>query len=425
MNYQEAIEFIKSTYRLGSRPGLENITRLLELLGQPQHSFMAVHVAGTNGKGSTCAFIASILKEAGYVTGLYTSPHLERLTERIRVSGQEISQRDVGQITECVKKSVDIMIDEGYAHPTEFEIITAIGFEYFKRKQAEYAVLEVGMGGRLDATNVVIPKLSVITPIGIDHIDVLGSDAVSIAREKAGIVKKGVRVLAGPQKRDVLETLRGICINKSAPFLHTGDGQIENFKPSGSGQTFDLVWQGKVYENIRTSIVGRHQADNAALALAAGLELGIPEHFIREGISKTKWPGRMEVIRRKPIVLIDGAHNVEGAKALVEGLRNFFPGRKVLLIFGMLRDKEVERVAEILASYANRVVTVPPSNARAMDPETLKDIVMKYNRNVVCAQSVSQAMGKFMVPAADEMVVFSGSLYMIGEVRKLLPPEIF
>jgi dihydrofolate synthase/folylpolyglutamate synthase len=190
------------------------------------------------------------------------------------------------------------------------------------------------------------------------------------------------------------------------------------------GQAFDLVCQGTGFENIQTGLIGRHQAENAALALAAGLKLGIPEQKIREGIRKTRWPGRMEVIRQHPLVLIDGAHNVEGAKALREGLKQFYPGRKVLLVFGMLRDKEVERVAGIMAPYASRVVTVPPASPRAMGPEELRDIVAEYNSNVLCAGSVKQAVDEFVSAAADEMVVFTGSLYMIGEVRRLLPPEI-
>ncbi len=425
MDYSEAVAFIESTYRLGSRPGLENITRLLELMGQPQSNFRVVHVAGTNGKGSTSAFIASILTEAGYLTGLYTSPHLERFTERIRVSGQEISRQEVGQITEYVKKHVDTMLEQGYPHPTEFEIITAIGFEYFKRKQVKYAVIEVGMGGRLDATNVVKPVLTVITPVSMDHTNVLGHDLKSIAREKAGIIKKGVRVLLGCQQEDAKEAIRGVSTGKGAPLSYIGDGQIRNFVPWADGQAFDLVWQGREYKSVRISLLGRHQADNAALALAAGLELGISESIIRKGLREAKWPGRMEVIRHEPIVLIDGAHNVEGAEALVEGLKQFFPGKRVLLIFGILRDKDVERVAEIMTVYADRVVTVPPTSPRGMDPRKLKDIVVKYNRNAVFEQSVEEAVRKYVVPSTDEMIVFSGSLYMIGEARRLLPPEKF
>lgn len=429
MNYKDALEFIESTYRLGSRPGLVNITKLLELMGQPQLSFKTVHVAGTNGKGSTCAFIASILEQAGYSTGLYTSPHLERFTERIKVSGQEIGHPDVAGIAEYVKGCVATMLEQGYAHPTEFEIITAIGFEYFKRKKVDYAVVEVGMGGRLDATNVVNPELSIITPVSMDHMGVLGSHPVNIAREKAGIVKKGVPVLIGHQQADVLETIVSICTAKGAPFMHIGDGQIRNHRPVRFGQTFDFVWQGKGYQGLEIALVGRHQADNAVLALAAALELGVNESDIRKGLKRTKWPGRMEVIRREPFVLIDGAHNVEGAKVLTEGLGQFFPDKKVLLVLGMLRDKEVDRVAEIMAPNAEKIVTVSPASPRAMHPEELRDVVVKYNCNVVCEKSIEDAVKQYVTWAADrkpdEIVVFTGSLYMIGEVRKLLPPEVF
>lgn len=424
MDYNEAIAFIENTYRFGSRPGLETITRLLDLMGNPYRGFKSVHVAGTNGKGSTSAYIASILKEAHFSVGLYTSPHLERLTERVKVSGEEIGQGDVAEITGYVKECIEAMLKEGFPHPTEFEVITAIGFEYFKRKGVRYAVVEVGMGGRLDATNVLTPEVSVITPISLDHVQVLGRDLVSIAREKAGIIKDGVPVVCGLQQYEVKETIREICRDREAPFINIGDGSIMNQRPCGGGQVFDFSWQGREYKDIRINLIGRHQADNAALALVAGLELGIPEGTIREGLKKAKWPGRMEVLRKDPIVLIDGAHNVEGAKALVEGLKQFFPGKRVLLVLGMLKDKDVERVSEILATYADRVVTVSPLSPRAMDPRQLRDIVKRYNKNVVCADSVEQAIENHMVLSAEEMIVFSGSLYMIGEARKLLPPEI-
>lgn len=424
MNYQEAVEYIESTYRFGSRPGLETITRLLDLMGKPHLNFRSVHVAGTNGKGSTCAHIASVLKEAGFLTGLYTSPHLERFTERIRVSGKEIGQRDVGEITEFVKGHIQTMLGEGCPHPTEFEVITAIGFEYFKRKGVQYAVVEVGMGGRLDATNVITPEVSVITPISLDHVDVLGSDMVSIAREKAGIIKDGVPVVCGLQQREVMETIKEVSEKRNAPFIYTGDGLIENQRPENGGQTFDFAWRGKIYRNIRVNLMGRHQADNAALAFVTCLELGISENIIRRGLEKTIWLGRMEVLRKKPLILIDGAHNVEGAIALLKGLKQFFPGKRVLLVLGMLRDKDVDSVANILGSYADRVVTVSPVSTRAMDPLELKGIVERYNRNVACAASIREAVEKYMISSEDEIMVFSGSLYMIGEVRRLLPPEI-
>ncbi|MDD2574366.1 MAG: folylpolyglutamate synthase/dihydrofolate synthase family protein [Bacillota bacterium] len=424
MDYQQAVYFIEGTHRFGSRPGLKNITRLLGLMGNPHRGFRTVHVAGTNGKGSTSAFIYSVLKEAGYPTGLYTSPHLERITERIRVSGKEIDRCDLSEITAYVKGCIDTMLKEGYHHSTEFEILTAIGFEYFRRKGMHYAVVEVGMGGRLDATNVISPEISIITPIGLDHMYVLGPDRVSIAREKAGIIKEGVPVLCGLQQQDVKDSIRDVCAGRGAPFIYAGDGRILNQKPFLGGQTFDLVWQEREYEKIEIGLMGRHQADNAVLAFLACLRLGIPEDVIREGLKKARWPGRMEVIRKKPLVLIDGAHNEEGAKALVEGLKQFFPKKRIILVFGMLKDKDVDSVAEILASYADRVVTVSPVSARAMDPRELMEIVKKYNSNVGCAYTVQQAVEEYVTPSADGMVVFSGSLYMIGETRKLLPPEI-
>lgn len=425
MDYQQAIEFIGGTYRFGSRPGLENITRLLDLMGNPHLAYRTVHVAGTNGKGSTSAFIASVLKEAGFMTGLYTSPHLERITERIRVAGEEIDQQEMAEITARVKNCIDTMLKEGYPHPTEFETLTAIGFEHFRRKGVEYAVVEVGMGGRLDATNVISPVVSVITPIGLDHMYVLGPDRVSIAREKAGIIKEGVPVLCAPQQQVVKDAIKDICADREIPFIYAGDGSIVNQRPVQGGQTFDFIWQQREYRGIEIGLIGRHQAGNAALALLACLRLDISETVIREGLKKARWPGRMEVIRKEPLVLIDGAHNEEGAKALVEGLEQFFPDKRILLVLGMLKDKAVDRVVEILASYAERVVTVSPVSTRAMDPIELMEIVKKYNSNADCVYTVQQAVEEYVTATTDWMIVFSGSLYMIGEARKLLPPEIF
>lgn len=425
MKYDEAMDYIHSTCKFGSRLGLENIKKLLELMGQPQNSFNSVHVAGTNGKGSTCAFIDSILREAGYKTGLYTSPFLERFTERIRVQGKEIPSGDLGRITGYVRKNVGIMLEKGYSHPTEFEIVTAIGFEYFKRERIEYAVVEVGLGARLDATNTVVPEICVITSISMDHMGVLGNDLVSISREKAGIIKKGIPVVLHPQKEEVCEVIKETCARLDAPLIDMSRGEIVNWKVSSEGQSFDFIWQDRLYKEIFIRMLGRHQVGNAATAVVTALNMGMPEEAIRAGLEKTRWPGRMEILREKPLVMIDGAHNVEGAAALVEGLKQVFPSRKVLLVFGILMDKEVEKVTEILASYANRIITTPPASPRGMDPHDLGKIVKKYNPNVEITMSIGEAVDKSMVMVEDDgIIVFSGSLYMIGEVRKLLPPEI-
>ncbi len=427
MDYRQATKFIESTYRFGSRPGLKNITRLLDLMGNPHRGYKTVHVAGTNGKGSTCAFIASVLNERGFLTGLYTSPHLERITERIKVADREISQGDMSEITAFVKGHIKDMLMEGRPHPTEFELLTAIGFEYFKRKDVKYAVIEVGMGGRLDATNVINPEVSVITPIGLDHIYVLGKDCVSIAREKSGIIKPGIPVFCGPQREDVRDVIRNQCIKKNAPFIYAGGSSIKNQRPNTKGQVFDLEWNGNEYKDIEIGLLGRHQAYNASLAFLVCLKLGISEDIIRKGLKKARWPGRMEILKRSPLILIDGAHNEGGAKSLVKGLEQFFPDKKVLLILGMLKDKEVDKVANILAGYAcvDKVVTVSPLSVRSLEPQALKEVVKKYNTNADCAYTVARAVDKYVTQSEKRMIVFAGSLYMIGEARKLLSPDVF
>ncbi|MBA1334438.1 MAG: FolC bifunctional protein [Firmicutes bacterium] len=426
MNFSEAMDYIHGTYKFGSRLGLETMNRLLELMDQPQNRYKCIHVAGTNGKGSTSAFIASILGEAGFKTGLYTSPYLERFTERIRVDGAEISHGDLASITDYVKRRIDIMIDEGFPHPTEFELVTAIGFEYFNRMKADYAVVEVGLGGRLDATNTISPQLSVITSIGMDHMEILGDSLASISKEKAGIIKKGIPVVVHPQDAEALQVIKETCERLDAPLIDTSLAEIANHRSGIKGQHFDLRWDGKLYKDIFIGMLGPHQVMNAVSAVAAAVRLGIDENAIRKGMEAARWPGRFEILRRKPFVIIDGAHNLQGAKVLMESLEQLFPGKRMTLVFGILRDKDVERISEMLASKASRVLTTLPVNPRSMAPEELEKIVRKYNQNVESTRSIGEAVTKSLEEAGeDDVIVFSGSLYMIGEVRKILPPQVF
>lgn len=425
MNYQQALEYIHSTYKFGSKLGLENITRLLQLMGNPHNSYKSVHIAGTNGKGSTSAFLESILRTAGYKTGLFTSPYLERFTERIRIGGQEISGERLGKITAYVKRFVDAMLEQGHRHPTEFEIVTAIGFEGFKRERVDYAVVEVGLGGRLDSTNVIIPEIAVITSIGMDHSDILGNDLESISREKAGIIKEGVPVVLSPQKNVVKKVIQEVCDAKKAPLYWINQDMVRGKYAGIDGQVFDFMWNGKLYREVIIKMLGEHQLYNAATAFTAALQMEISEEAIREGLKRAVWPGRMEILRNEPLVMIDGAHNSDGAAALVQGLKRFFPGRKVLLVLGILRDKEVDKVAELLASYASEVITTIPDSPRSLDPDKLLEVVKKYNKMVESTRSVKEAIDKaFQRVQGNQMIVFAGSLYMIGQVRRLLPPEI-
>jgi len=426
MNYQEALEYIHGTEKFGIKPGLDSISHLLDLMGQPYKSFKSVHIAGTNGKGSTSAFIEAILRAGGYKTGLFTSPYLERFTERIKVGGEEISGEELGRITEYVKGFVDIMLKEGWPHPTEFEIVTAIGFEFFKRKKIDYAVVEVGLGGRLDATNVITPQVAVITSISMDHTDILGKDLESISREKAGIIKEGVPVVLYPQSLEVAKVIEEVCSLKKAPFFYLDENEVSNRYASIKGQTFDVLWQQRLYKNLIIRMLGKHQIYNAFTAVAAVFQLGLSERAVREGLKRAVWPGRMEVLNSWPPVIIDGAHNVDGAKSLVEGLNEIFTNKKILLVFGILKDKEVHKVAGILASYANRVITTLPDSPRSMHPEELLQVVKEYNPNAESTVSIIEAVDRSMNKVEeDEVIVFAGSLYMIGEVRRLLPPEIF
>jgi dihydrofolate synthase/folylpolyglutamate synthase len=425
MDYRQALDYIHSAQRFGSRPGLVVISRLLELMDNPQHNFKSVHVAGTNGKGSTCAYLDSILREAGYKTGLYTSPYLESFTERVKVNGIEISPDDVATIIANIKECVHRMVSDGYAAPTEFEIVTALGFEHFRRQRVECAVVEVGMGGRLDATNVIMPEVSVITSISLDHMQVLGTNIADIAREKAGIIKRHIPVILYPQQPDALKVIEETCKRLEAPLEYIDHDRLVGWKADKFGQVFDFCWKDRLYSDMAIAMLGRHQVYNAMTAIATALRLGLSEQDIRNGLIKARWPGRMEIIRKRPVVIIDGAHNVDGAKALVEGLKQFFPGKRVRMVLGILRDKEVEEVARILGSYANSVITVRPDNPRSMDPGRLAEIVSRYSKRVQVADTISEGVDRGMLGIGDdEILVFSGSLYMIGEVRRLLPPDI-
>lgn len=426
MKFSEAMDYIHGTYKFGSRLGLETMNKLLDLMDQPQSRYKCIHVAGTNGKGSTSAFIASVMGEAGFKTGLYTSPYLERFTERIRMNGAEISHTNLASITDYVKKKIELMIGEGFPHPTEFELITAIGFEYFRRMKADYAVVEVGLGGRLDATNTVCPQLSVITSVSMDHTEILGDSLASISREKAGIIKKGIPVVVHPQDAEALQVIKETCERLDAPLIDTSQAEIINHRTGIKGQYFDLRWDGKLYKGIFIGMLGRHQVINAVSAVVAAIHLGIDEDAIRKGMESARWPGRFEILRVNPLVIIDGAHNYQGAKALAESLEQLFPGKKVILVLGILRDKDVERMSDVLASKASRILTTLPANPRGMPPEELEKIVGRYNHNVESTRTIGEAVTRSLEEAnEDDVIVFSGSLYMIGEVRRILPPQIF
>lgn len=427
MNYDETLKYIHGTYKFGSKLGLENITYLLDLMGNPNEKLKIIHVAGTNGKGSTSSFIASVLKAAGYKVGLYTSPYLEEFTERIRVNGENIPKKDLGEVTSFVKENVDKMVECGMNHATEFEIVTAIGFEYFKRQNVDFVVLEVGLGGRFDATNVVEnPLVSVITPIDFDHTDYLGDTLDKIAYEKAGIIKENSFVASFPQQKEAMKVIEEVCRVRNGKLIKAPIDSIEILKQDDRGQSFNVEYGNEKLKNITISMLGKHQIENATVALTA-LYILEKEHDVKisrsalyKGFKENIWPGRLEIIKRKPLILIDGAHNPQGMKALSKVLKELFSDRNIILGIGILGDKDASMLDEIVP-LANKLVLTKPNNPRAMSVENLEKILEKYEKITLKKEKIVDAVEEALFLANDDdVVVFAGSLYMIGEVRTIL-----
>lgn len=428
MNYNEALDYIHSTYKFGSKLGLDNIRCLLELMGNPQKDLKVIHVAGTNGKGSTSSFINSILIEEGYSVGLFTSPYLEEFTERIRINGKNIPKEDLAEVTEIVKSKVDIMLEQGKQHPTEFEIVTAIAMLYYKMRDVDYAVLEVGLGGRLDSTNVIDDTLvSVITPIALDHTQYLGESLDKIAYEKAGIIKNRSLVVAHPQDKEAMGVIQKISKDTESKLFIVPTESIRIKKYDEFGISFDVDLQGEKFYNLDIGLLGKHQVNNATVALMAVKALreyhnvSISEGAIRDGLKKTKWPGRLEVLRRKPTLLIDGAHNIHGAKALKRSIKEIFKYDRLIAVIGVLGDKDVDGILNEIVPLCDKVIITRPNNPRAISLDELKKKVEDFNKEVLVHEKISDAVNKALdISNDDDLVLFCGSLYMIGDVRTKL-----
>lgn len=424
MNYQEALNYINESHKFGIRLGLDNMRNLLELLGNPQDKLNVIHVAGTNGKGSTCSFITSILKESGYKVGLYTSPFLETFTERIKINGENIPEEDVARIVTLIKEK----IEQGDIYPTEFEIVTAMAFYYYCEQDVDFVALEVGLGGRYDATNIIkTSDVSVITSISLDHVGILGDTVAKIAYEKGGIIKENGTAIVYDQSDEAKDVIKDICKEKNAKYIEVKFDDINIKQSDIYSQVYDCSIMGKKYEDLEIKLIGDHQVNNSILALSAidflkeTKGLNITEEDIRKGLINTKWPGRIEKIMEKPIFIIDGAHNKDGARSLAKAIDKNFNGKKATLLIGMLEDKDIDGVLEILMPYFNKVITTTPDNPRAIDSEKLKDKISKYADNIVSKPSIEEAVEYTLKNSSeDDIVISAGSLYMIGTVRTLV-----
>lgn len=428
MNYNQALEYIHGTKKFGSKLGLENIRELLRLLNNPQENLDIIHVAGTNGKGSTSSFIMNILKEANYRVGLFTSPYLERFGERIRINDENIPDEELARITVKVKAKVEEMVEKGFNHPTEFEIVTAIAFEYYFESKVDIVVLEVGLGGRYDSTNVIDnPLVSVITPIAMDHVEYLGDTIEKIAFEKAGIIKENSLVVCHPQELEGKQVIEKVSKDKDSKLIFVPTDNLKIKKADEFGNEFDFKFYGDSFEDLRIQLLGKHQIFNASTALTTILTLknenkiNITENQIRKGLANTKWMGRLELLKRKPTVLIDGAHNLQGIKSLKKALLELFKYNKLILGTGMLGDKDVDNMIAELVTVADSVVVTQPNIFRALEAEELAQKVKKHNDNCIVEKDIEKAIEKtFELANEDDLIVFAGSLYLIGDVRKYI-----
>lgn len=426
MNYEEALRYINDQEKFGSNLRLDTIRKLLELLGNPHKDLKYIHIAGTNGKGSTSSYVATMLEEAGYKVGLFTSPYLERFNERIAINGADIPNERLAEITERVKDRIQIMIQEEYEHPTTFEIITAIGFVYFKEEKVDYVVLEVGLGGRLDATNVIDESLlSIITTIDYDHMDVLGNTLGEIAYEKAGIIKERGLVLSYPQKEEAIEVIEKVCEERKAELTICPMENVKIIELNEYGGIFDYHYNNTAFKNLEISLIGEHQVYNAALSVTAILLLrekglvNITDEQIRSGLKKARWKGRLEVLNRHPLFVIDGAHNPQGVQTLVDNLKRFRYNRLILGI-GILKDKEVEKIVEAITPLADEIVITEANIYRKMKAEELEQMINKYNKNTHVEKDIKKAIDKsYELAKEDDLILFMGSLYLIGDVRKI------
>ena len=438
MTYQQALDYIHSTCWKGSRPGLERTIELASRLGRPQDSLKFIHVAGTNGKGSTSAMLASILQKAGYKVGLYTSPFILRFNERMQIDGVDIPDDELAAITEAVKPHAEAMTDT----PTEFELITAIALVYFARNACDYVVFEVGMGGRLDSTNIIDAETvvaSVITGIAMDHTAFLGDTPEKIAAEKAGVIKAGVPVVYGGNHPPVGKlipsseasscgaVIRQKANEMAAPYVETDHTLLGNVRSDLFGADFDF---GE-YKDLHVSLSGLYQPHNAANVLTVvdvlrARGLTISEAAVREGLASVTWPARFEVLSGSPLIIADGGHNPEGIDAAITSVNTYFKNEKILLLTGVMADKDYTHMVRRMAEVADRAFCVRPANDRALDPaayaETFRGMGIPAEGYATVAEGVKAAME--VAKREGKALLCLGSLYMYGEVHATVVGEV-
>jgi len=432
VDYREALQWIHSRERFGIKPGLDRIRCILEEFSNPHRELKVIHIGGTNGKGSTAAFAASILRQAGFKTGLYTSPYLENFTNRMAVDGRDVAAEILASLVEEVKPIVERCGDrEDLGPPTEFEVVTALALLYFARSKVDYLVLEVGLGGRLDATNAVdSPLVSVITNVSLEHTDILGDTVAKIAAEKAGIIKKGVPALTASTDPEALEVLMRVAREHRAPLFRMGlDYTVVPGERSLKGQFFDFSGGKASFKKLFIPLLGEHQIQNAGTALAA-LELAglsLPAETLRRGLEATAWPGRLEILRETPPVVIDAAHNPDSMHSLSRAMEDYFPGVQRVVVLGILGDKAIPEMLKYIVPAGHRfVVTRALHPTRAAEPEAVAAEVRRLTgKPVEALADLTAALrrGRDLAAAEGGALFITGSFYTISEARRLIVEE--
>lgn len=421
MNYEEAREYLDQVSKGGSVLGLDNMRELLKRLGNPQDSLKFVHISGTNGKGSVLAYLSTVFKEAGYRTGRYISPTLFSYREKIQVNEKFIGREDLSRLTEKVKAAAEEMQNCAAGDPTIFEIETALAFLYFVEQKCDIVILETGLGGALDATNVITtPVMEIIASISMDHMEFLGDTLGKIAYQKAGIIKPDTSVVSAMQQPEAMEVICNVCRERDCTFQAVDPEQIKDISYGYEGQSFSY----KNWENIKISLMGSYQIKNAALALEAinalrKLGYDLKDRAVYQGMKKAIWKGRFTLISKDPVILMDGAHNPAAAEELVRSLKLYYAGKKFYYIFGMFRDKDYAQVIRLTAPMAEHIITVQtPGNPRALPAAELKEAVAEVNPSVEAAESLRMAVNQVMERIdSDSVVVIFGSLSFLGEAE--------
>lgn len=423
MDYEESLDYLFSLAGRGIKLGLSNTSALLGHFGNPHHKVPAIHIAGTNGKGSTAAFVESILRAAGFRTGLYTSPHLLDFRERIQIDRQPIA-RDamVSLITRVRQAAEQLEIDVTY-----FEFSTVMAFLYFSEQEVDWNIIEVGLGGRLDSTNLCQAKVCIITSLSRDHEDQLGSDLKHIAFEKAAIIKHPTTVVSGVKDKTLVEVIQKQAQKNKAQLVSIErDFQVTVKSCPEDILEFDYASENSSFEGLKISLLGPHQAENASLAVAACgalpmLASRIPEKIIRSGLASARWPGRLEVISRSPVVVLDCAHNPAGFRALAEALKSHFPKKRCILVLGIMKDKQVSEITGIIPLFADYIIVTRPHQERSADPAIVRDQLAGFSKPVEIVDEVSQAvLAAKRLSKPEDLICITGSIFTIAEAKQSL-----